>query len=98
MNESSIMLIDFLHSPCQLEPRSLFSTHPSYVQKQSKSGAAIMNHKKVLSLLMMMMMMMMDDDALMVVDFVLLLVCYSGLVNRNLCFTLKMGLGTQKGV
>ena len=96
MNESSIVLIDFLHSPCQSELRSLFSTHPSYVQKQSKSGAAVMNHNKVLSLLMMMM--MMDDDALMVVDFVLLLVCYSGLVNRNLCFTLKMGLGTQKGV
>ena len=48
--------------------------------------------------MLMMMMMMMDDDALMVVDFVLLLVCYSGLVNRNLSFTLKMGLGTQKGV
>ena len=38
--------------------------------KQSKSGAAVMNHNEVLSSLMMM---MMDDDVLMVVDVACLL-------------------------
>ena len=51
-----------------------------------------MNHKKGLSLLMLM---MMDDGGGRFRLASYSLVCYSGLENRNLYFTLRIGLGTK---
>ena len=56
-----------------------------------------MNHNKVLPLLMMTRIRMMMDDALMAsISSCCFVVYYSGLENRDLYFTLKIGLETQK--